>query len=54
MTDAVSLTDETRILRVKRKRNDDPVDAFLFQFQIPPKAKRRGENANEAEQEQGM
>lgn len=44
MTRSETLDDETRILRVKRKRNDDAVDAFLFQFHIQPTSKRRGEH----------
>lgn len=54
MTDAETPRDVTRILRVKRKRNDDPVDAFLFQFHAPPKAKRRGQNADMIAQDPGM
>lgn len=37
------------MLRVKRKRDDDPVDAFFFQHHVQSQMKRRGLNVNEPE-----
>lgn len=43
------------VLRVKRKRTEDPVDAFMFQLNAPwQQAKRRETQYEETSQNQGM
>lgn len=45
----------TAVLRVKRKRTEDPVDAFMFQLNAPwQQVKRRETQYEETSQNQGM
>ena len=53
METIASSTKDTAILRVKRKREDDPVDVFLFQVNNVHNSKKRGLLSPKAEQGHG-